>query len=553
MQNRLVWTILLACVSIGLRALAQGNDELTPPKMRQKAGEAHVIVKPRASPAAPHPSVRGLVGSLPERIELDEHGERLFGQMEIADPALRRVARVLLKPGDRVDSEEAWEAVWLLMRNGGSEGRRAVADALGCRSHVTRIMILRSLTDAGADTEYFLRKILEHWDGLLAKEKKTLRRSLPAVVRRYGGDQDIRAVAEELAARMIGDDGRIVPLAGIELAVEQGWQGESVQNALRHQTANEIFDWFENEHPVRKAALEALGETYTPPPREEVDFASISIVERTGLQPADSLTVGVLASLYTARGPCIGGGEYYGWRGPKRAIKWLSELGIRTLVYAHPITEADTFPLESDMKEAHITDPMLNAASVRDLAMCDVVFLDRAVNLRAEVVDALESFVWDGRGIVSIEGAGIVTCQKEDKLAALQDMHRIDWAWRRADEEYAVQNVDTALTRGLDWSLPLARGTRGFISNGYTLGAPQYDDQILLRFKGDENPALRIARYGRGRIAHFGWLMQQEDSAAGRRENELMARVLRWAAGREYQHINPGSAFSKERYVDKQD
>lgn len=349
---------------------------------------------------------------------------------------------------------------------------------------------------------------------------------------------------------MIADPGRLVPLAGIRLYRDlNAYVGsDAALAALRAQTNNAIYDWFENVHPVRKHAMEALGIAYIPPVRVDTDLTQISVAEAQGLKKSDALSAGVFASLYTAAGPCIGGKDGYGWDSQCFPIGALMESGLDTLVYCHPITEAEKLPVAWKSRDAGVKTPILNPLNPSDLALCDVLVLRGIYNLRREEVDALEAFVWNGGGIVTADGAGIIACGDEPKMAALQDMRKLDWTWGEASEDFYEEAIRTPLTEGLDFTTPL-KGARGkFNRNGYTFPDERYQGQVLLRFKLCREPALRVSRYGKGRVAHIAWTVSYGDDAAGRRERELLRRLALWASGRGHAEISPEPVFSRERF-----
>ena len=242
-------------------------------------------------------------------IELDAATEQFISELELTSPDIIEKARRLLQHRSKIGSSEVWTIVKSMMSDTRPEARRAAADMLASDNHVVRLFVMRQLGAAGTETEYFLNTIVAWWDGIAVKEKVTLSSTLPRIVRANTDNPTIMAYANEIAGLMIAHSGKQVPFAGISLAKQLEMTGDEVIAALKKQRNNEIYDYFDNEHPVRKAVLDLLGEEYTPPEREEIDFAAISVAEQEGLKRSSGLTVGVLTSLYTATGPCYGGGD----------------------------------------------------------------------------------------------------------------------------------------------------------------------------------------------------------------------------------------------------
>ncbi|MHC4560534.1 MAG: hypothetical protein ACYS80_24910, partial [Planctomycetota bacterium] len=341
-----------------------------------------------------------------------------------------------------------------------------------------------------------------------------------------------------------------VPLHGIELAKVSNLKSDRITTALEGQRDNTIYDYFNNEHPVRKAALELMGEKYVPPLRQEqVDYSKISVARQMGLKRFAGLTVGILTSLYTATGPCAGPFDAYGWDPQCLVFQVFANTDIGTLGYFHPITKVEESPVRNKLRWVGLADTILNSASSDDLSMCDVIVLNQIYNLRPEVVDALENFIWHGGGIITIDGAGIVSCPSSEKFAALQDMHNLDWDFNWMADQMFLQTTETRLTQGIDLSLPVNDPGRSFGRNSYTFNSSNYDDQILLRFGPAGSVALRVSTYGEGRIANFGWVPPRFGSNEIEKRNwQLFHRVLLWAAGKDYKELRPKPAYSKERY-----
>jgi hypothetical protein len=387
---------------------------------------------------------------------------------------------------------------------------------------MVRLFIIRGLPAAGEETEYFLTSIVKWWDGFWDKERAALQYSLPRVFKSNKDNAVIEDLVDQITALMISHSGKIVPLAGIELAKKLDLESDRITIAIEGQRDNPIYDYFKNTHPVRKAVLEFLGEEYVPPPQEQVDYSQISVAKEMQLERSPGLTVGILTSLYTATGPSYYGTGTNGWSLQCYLFPVFANMGIDTYVYYHPITIVEDSSLRQKLGSSGLADtPILNAASSDDLSMCDVIVLSGIRNLRPEVVDALENFVWHGGAIITIDAAGIVSL---------------------------VQITETSLTRDIDLSLPVKTPRRSFDKNSYTFSSSKYDDQILLRFEPDGSVALRVSTYGDGRVAHFGWLYWFRSDEIGERNWQLFHRVLRWAAGHDYEDLRPKPAYSKERY-----
>jgi hypothetical protein len=390
--------------------------------------------------------------------------------------------------------------------------------------------------------------VVEFWDNLEQKDKRQLQRSLPIVLKSNKSNAAIEELIDEIIALMISDSDKTVPLAGIELVKKMDLESDRINVALEGQIENPIYDYFSNEHPVRKAALELLGEEYVPPQREQVDYSQISVAKEMQLERSPGLTVGILTSLYTATGPCISIGDTYGWSEQCYLFSVFGNRNINTYIYFHPITQVENSPFRDESFYSCVANTILNSASSYDLAMCDVIVLHGVYNLRPEVVNALEDFVWNGGAIITMDGAGIVSCAAPTMFAALQDMRNLNWAWDRVADQTLVQVTETSLTRGINLSLPVDAPGKSFDKNGYTFNSSKYNDQILLRFEPDTAVALRVSTYGAGRIAYFGWRPRFGSDEIGGRNWELFHRVLLWAAGHDYEDLRPEPAFSRQRY-----
>ena len=482
-------------------------------------------------------------------IELDAATEQFISELELTSPDIIEKARRLLQHRSKIGSSEVWTIVKSMMSDTRPEARRAAADMLASDNHVVRLFVMRQLGAAGTETEYFLNTIVAWWDDIAVKEKVTLSGTLPRIVRANTDNPTIMAYANEIAGLMIAHSGKQVPLAGISLAKQLEMTGDEVIVALEKQRNNEIYDYFDNEHPVRKAVLDLLGEEYTPPEREEIDFAAISVAEQEGLKRSSGLTVGVLTSLYTATGPCYGGGDGYGWSGQCKMLRVLTDHNINVLAYCHPITEGNNLPVTSEMAQAGVKMPLLNSASVADLRLCDVLVLAGVCNLRKEVVAALEDYVWNGGGLITIDATGVISCLDGERFAALQDMKNLRWSWTERVNEVLLPHKDSPLTEGLDLSLVLqSLEDLKFYKNGYTLTDAVYDDQVLLRFKKIGTAALRISSYGSGRVAHFAWPLWFGKNEVGRRDWQLFDNVQQWAAAQKFTNVCPKSVVSKQRH-----
>lgn len=482
-------------------------------------------------------------------IVLGPDAEEFVKGMNLTNPDVIQGVRTLLQHRDKVTSEQAARIVSRLESSTDLEAKKALADLLASENHVVRIFVIGTLPQAGEATEYFLTNIVEWWGYLLEKEKATLRRSLPRVLNSHKDDEGIKDFVEEITVLMIEHSGKKVPLAGIHLAKELGLKSDRIMAALETQRGNSIYDFFANEQPVRKAALELLGEEYVPPARKELDYSRISVAREMGIEPSRGLKVGLLTSLYTATGPCAGGGEGYGWWRQCYLFDSFGNTDIDTYIYYHPVTQVEDTPLYDKLEGAGLEDIVLNAASSNDLSLCNVVVLSGIYNLRDEVVDALENFVWGGGGIITIDGAGIISCPASKKFAALQDMRRLSWGWNKVMDLALVQvGSVTPLTQGIDLSLPVVRPGRALSKNGYRFRDPKYAEQILLRFDPDGVAALRVSTYGAGRIAHFGWAPQFGGDKIGRRNWELFHRIVLWAGGEAYKEVRPKAAYSEKRY-----
>ena len=457
--------------------------------------------------------------------------------------------RILAQSPWSITKKQSLDILDKLMADGRPEAKRAAADLLGCENNWVRYQVILRLPLAGEETEYFLTKIIALWDDIWETEKGGLVPTLPKVLESNKGNTNVEDLVDEITSMMISHSGKFVPLHGIELANISNLKSDRITVALEGQRDNPIYDYFNNEHPVRKAALELLGEEYVPPPaQKQVDYSKISVAQQMGLQRTTGLTVGILTSLYTATGPCLGPFDAYGWDEQCSLFPVFANMSIDTRAYLHPITKVEDSPLRSKLRKAGLSDTLLNSASSDDLSMCDVIVLNRIFNLRPEVVDALENFIWHGGGIITIDGAGIVSCPSPEKLAALQDMYNMEWDFNFTKDRF-WQITETSLTRDIDLSLPVKAAGKSFGRNSYTFKSSKYDNQILLRFEPSGAAALRVSTYGEGRIANFGWNRPRFGSdEIGKRNWELFHRVLLWAAGKDYKELRPEPAYSKERY-----
>ncbi len=482
-------------------------------------------------------------------IVLSQKVEQYIQSLNLTSPDVVQDVRTLFQSTGRITKDQSLDIVNKLMTDGKPEAKRAAAELLACGDNLVRYHVILSLPAAGEETEYFLSKVITCWDNLWETEKGGLLPTLPEVLESNKGNANIEDLVDKITSMMISHPGKFVPLHGIELAKKLNLKSERVTTALEGQRDNTIYDYFDNEHPVRKAALELLGEEYVPPPRQkQVDYSKISVARQMGIQRTTGLTVGILTSLYTATGPCLGPFDTYGWDEQCRLLPVFTKTNIDTLAYFHPITKVEDSPIRSKLRKVSLTNVILNSASSDDLSMCDVIVLYKMYNLRPEVVDALENFVWHGGGIITIDGAGIVSCPSSEKFAALQDMHDLDWDFNWMADKL-VQITETPLTRDIDLSLPVKAVGKSFGRNGYTFNSSKYNDQILLRFEPSGLPALRVSTYGNGRIAHFGWNRPKLGSnEIGKRNWQLFHRVLLWAAGKDYKELRPEPAYSKERY-----
>ncbi len=477
-----------------------------------------------------------------------EDAEEFIQSLNLISPDVIRDVRTLFQYTDRVTSEQAWDIVNKLMTDSRPEAKRAAADLLACTNPIVKGFILRRLPATGEHTEYFLASIVKWWDGFWDKERAGLRRSLPLVFKSNKDNAVIEDFVDEITALMISHSGKMVPLAGIELAKELDLKSDRIMAAIEGQRDNSIYDYFKNEHPVRKAVLEFLGEEYVPPPQEQIDYSKISVAEEMQLERSGGLSVGILTSLYTATGPCYSSSGSYDWRLQCELFPLLANKDINTRIYFHPINKVEDTPLSDKLRKAGLDETILNSASSDDLLMCDVIVLNGIYNLQPEVVDALENFVWHGGAIITIDSAGIVSCSASKKFAALQDMRNLEWEWNYIADQTLVQITETALTHGIDLSLPVNTPGRSFDKNSYAFSNSKYDAQILLSFEPDGAVALRVSTYGDGRIAHFGWFHRFGSDEIGERNWQLFSRVLRWAAGQDYEDLRPEPAYSIERY-----
>ena len=491
-----------------------------------------------------------VVGELADdEIILGPDEEAYIASLNLTSVDVIRDVRTLFQSPERITSKQTEDIIGKLMTDRRPEAKRAAADLLASENGWTRTLVIRSLPVAGDETEYFLTMVVEFWDNLNQKDKRQLQRSLPIVLKSNKSNAAIEELTDEIVALMISDSGKTVPLAGIKLVKKMDLESDRIAVALEGQIENPIYDYLSNEHPVRKAVLELLGEEYVPPQREQVDYSQISVAEAMQLERSSGLTVGVLTSLYTATGPCISDGDIYGWYSQCYLFPELAIKKINTYAYYHPITTVEESSLGHKLWSSGLAKtPILNSACSYDLSMCDVVVLRGVYNLRPEVVDALEDFVWNGGAIITMDGAGVVSCSASRKFAALQDMRNLDWSWKRVGDQILVPAVETSLTEDIDLSLPVDIPGRTYNKNGYRFNSSKYDAQVLLYFEPDEAVALRVSTYGSGRIAHFGWRPQFGSDEIGQRNWELFHRVLLWSAGHDYEDLLPEPAYSKERY-----
>jgi len=494
------------------------------------------------SPVAGQPVPSELPFLPADGVVLDHEREVVFLEMELEDPDVIHITRHLFQHPSRVSAAEASKGIRWLASGNGEEGMRAVAGLFAAPYGYVRECAVYSLSGRREYVELLLQSGLAHWQYLHVKAKCALGNGLRRVMRAQEQDERLRPLVEEMLARMIRDKGHQVPLMGLQCARELAADSDVVRAAAETLRSDGEYDYFENVHPVRKAALEFLGEEYVPPARESFDYAGISIVEEKGLTPSDGLTVGVLASLYTAEGPCAGGGNSYGWNSQYRGLAAAEEADEAVLLL-HPITEVDSTRIRKRLEDRNRPPVVLNAASLVDLAYCDVVTLSSLHNLRAEVVDALEAYVWNGGGLVEIDGAGIIACNSERKLAWLQDMTGLNWSWNKIKGQSLVATVDTPITRGLDLSGVLQ--ATAFNRNGYRFSDKRFPGQVLLRFDPDGAPALRVSTYGKGRIVNLGWAMQVSRSP---QSLALARRCMAWAAGRFHPDYFPEPLYSRERW-----
>ena len=352
-------------------------------------------------------------------IALPEKQEEAFQKMGLTDPEMIRYARYLLQRYNIAESHGIRTAVRGLMNDDDPASRRALADVLDTRRGVVSIYIMRALPQAGEEIHYFLDKIDKVWARLYPKDLATLAYTLPQIIAEREGDEQLRERAEKIVSRMILDKSHKVALAGISLTKRMELDSEDIRSALRKQTANEYYEFVENVHPVKKAALEALGESYSPQQRDKIDFSTYSIAGKHDLKKSSGFTVGLICELYTAKGPCAGGGDGYGWGGMLEMLRALSEKKVNLVCYLHPITQLDNTPLQARLKKHGLNELVLNSACPKDLAMCDVLILDGLWNVTEELIDALEEYVWNGGGIVIVEAMGGITCKDQAQFAVL--------------------------------------------------------------------------------------------------------------------------------------
>jgi hypothetical protein len=482
-------------------------------------------------------------------IVLSHKAQQFVKSLNLTSPDVIQDVSILSQNWRRVTKNQSLDILDELMTDGRPEAKRAAADLLGCENNWVRYQVILRLPLAGEETEYFLTKIVALWDNIWETEKGGLFPTLPKVLESNQGNTNIEDLVDKITSMMISHSGKFVPLHGIELAKISNLKSERITAALEGQRDNTIYDYFNNEHPVRKAALELLGEEYVPPPRQkQIDYSKISVALQKGLQRSADLTVGILTSLYTADGPCNGPFDTYGWIEQCSLFPAFANAKINTRTYLHPITKVEDSPLRHKLCRSGLSDTILNSASSEDLSMCDVIVLNRIYNLRPEVVDALENFIWHGGGIVTLDGAGIVSCPSSKKFAALQDMNNLEWNFDIMKDQF-VEITATSLTHNIDLSLPVNAAGKTVERNAYTFNSSKYDNQILLRFEPSGSAALRVSTYGKGRIANFGLnRIKFGSDDIGKRNWQLFHRVLLWAAGYDYKELRPEPAYSKERY-----
>lgn len=249
----------------------------------------------------------------PEPIELDPREEKVFQELNLTNPEVIRLVRTLLQPQIRLTADETGECVPPLCFEYGEEGQRAAAALLNAPYSYVKERVISALPRDQATAELLLQSAITSWDRIPAKAKKRLGSAMAILYQSNPNDAPESPLIEDILVLMIRHKGRMVPLKGFELARSMAPESERIRQAAESQRENPEYDYFSNEHPVRRAALEFLGETYEPPAREDVDPTGISIVEQQGLTPSPGLTIGNLTSLYTATGPCAGGGDRYGW------------------------------------------------------------------------------------------------------------------------------------------------------------------------------------------------------------------------------------------------
>ena len=488
---------------------------------------------------------------LPEDVVLRPAEQTRLDALELTSPDIIRMTRLLLQRRGKLASEDTSRLVRSLMRDDRPQARRAAATLLGGPNRFAVLCVIRNLSMAYQDIGLFLEKLDAHWNTLWEKDLVALSGRLSGMVRGNPDSPAVHDMAAEFVARMIEHRSKMVPLRGIRVSRTMSLKTERITAALEAQSTNAVYDYLDNVHPIRKAALEALGRKYVPPAVEDVDFSSISVAEEQGLEKDDAFVVGVVGSLYTSKGPCIGGGDAYGWGGQRESLRVLVNHEVKPLLYLHPITQLTNTPLPRLREEFKVKEPVLNAACTSDLAMADVLLLYGLHNMRAETIDALEEYVWSGGGIVSVCGPGMVTCRDKPQLAALQDMDNLQWGWSSVPGETFQLCVSNALTAGLDWSLPIVSPGDAFNTGSYMFRSRKFTPQILLRHTQIQSPALRIGSYGSGLIAHFGSGMSFNDDALSKRNWELFHRVLQWAGKRAYTDLRPDPVISKQRYYKK--
>ena len=151
-------------------------------------------------------------------IVLTPDGEQFLQGMTLSNSNVIRQVRILLQPPSRVTSNQAGKGVRALMSDYGEEGIAAAADLLDWKNGLVRLYTIGSISQAGGQTELFLASIMTYWDNFIPKEKESLESVLPSVLQIHARNTTIASYVDALAARMIADSGRLVPMAGMRLA-----------------------------------------------------------------------------------------------------------------------------------------------------------------------------------------------------------------------------------------------------------------------------------------------------------------------------------------------